>query len=192
MLSAPRRGVRCAFPQAARAFWVTVRVLYPLFRNRPKKRDPADNMVPAGSHIFLACIKLPAWPLTCENATRGHQIGLHGPLSCLGCTRSLRHKNGPKIGIRAAQTAIYGRGRGAYIARAAGSRRAPAFVCEAWPGGSLERPMISRTTTRTTTRTTRGRLERPGRRPRGLIRRPWIGNKKRQAPVRVSGVSLFY
>lgn len=109
---AARRGVRCAFPQAARAFWVAVRVLYPLFLNRPKKRDPADNMVPAGSHIFPACIKPPAWPLTCENATRGHQIGLHGPLSRRGGTRSRRPKNGPKIGIRAAQTAIYGRGRG--------------------------------------------------------------------------------
>lgn len=112
MFSAPRRGVRCAFPQAARAFWVTVRVLYPLFRNRPKKRDPADNMVPAGSHIFPACIKPPARPLTCENATRGHQIGLHGPLSRRGSTRSRRPKYGPKIDIRAAQTAIYGRGRG--------------------------------------------------------------------------------
>lgn len=109
---APRRGVRCAFPQVARAFWVAVRVLYPLFRNRPKKRDPADNMVPAGSHIFPACIKPPAWPLTCENATSGHQIGLRGPLSCRGCTRSRRPKNGPKIGTRAAQRAIYGRGRG--------------------------------------------------------------------------------
>lgn len=114
MLPASRRGAacRCAFPQAARAFWVTVRVLYPLFRNRPKKRDPADNMVPAGSHIFPACIKLPIWPLTCENATRGHQIGLHGPLSRRVGTQPSRRKNGPKIGIRAAQTAIYGRGRG--------------------------------------------------------------------------------
>lgn len=186
--SRPGRGVRCAFPQAARAFWVAVRVLYPLFRNRPKKRDPADNMVPAGSHIFPACIKQPAWPLTCENATRGHQIGLYGPLSRRGGTRSHRPKNCPKIGTRAAQTAIYGRGRGPISSQAAGGRRAPAFVCEAWPGGRLERPTISRTTTRTT----RGRPERPGRRPRGLIRWPWNGNKKRPAPVMVSGVFSFY
>ena len=36
----------------------------------------------------------------------------NGPLSRRGCTRSRRPKNGPKTGIRAAQTAIYGRGRG--------------------------------------------------------------------------------
>lgn len=136
--SRPRRGVRCAFPQAARAFWVAVRVLYPLFRNRPKKCDPADNIVPAGPHIFPACIKPPAWPLTCENAIRGHQIGLHGPLSCRGCTRSRRPKNGPKIGTRAAQTAIYGRGRGLY--RPGGRQPSSACVCVrgvvGWPPGS--------------------------------------------------------
>lgn len=140
------------------------------------------------ARIFPACIKPPAWPLNCENATRGHQIGLHGPLSRRGGTRSRRPKNGPKIGIRASQTAIYGRGRGLISSQAAGSRRAPAFVCEAWPGGRLERPTISRTMTRTT----RVRLDRPGRRPRRLIRRPWSGNKKRPAPVRVSGVCSFY
>lgn len=82
------------------------------FSEPAEKRDPADNMVPAWSHFFPACIKPPAWPLNCENTTRGHQIGLHGPLSRRGGTRSRRPKNGPRIGIRAAKTAIYGRGRG--------------------------------------------------------------------------------